>query len=94
MQISVAIELYGSYDPVETPKPLWGSPGAELGDGMVHCKPPIAVPTFVGAFWRDLVPGQHGGAWQAAVERIGVLGRRDGRASPMPQPNPSRATCR
>ena len=30
MQISVAIELYGSYDPVETPKPLWGSPGAEL----------------------------------------------------------------
>ena len=30
MKISVAIELYGSYDPVETPKPLWGSPGAEL----------------------------------------------------------------
>ena len=30
MQISVAMELYGSYDPVETPKPLWGSPGAEL----------------------------------------------------------------
>ena len=30
MQMSVAIELYGSYDPVETPKPLWGSPGAEL----------------------------------------------------------------
>ena len=29
MQISVAIELYGSYDPVETPKPLWGSPEAE-----------------------------------------------------------------
>ena len=27
MQMSVAI---GPYDPVETPKPLWGSPGAEL----------------------------------------------------------------
>ena len=30
MQMSVAIGPYGSYDPVETPKPLWGSPGAEL----------------------------------------------------------------
>ena len=29
MKLSVAIELYGSYDPVETPKPLWGSPGTE-----------------------------------------------------------------
>ena len=28
MQISVAIELYGSYDPGwKHPKPLWGSPG-------------------------------------------------------------------
>ena len=30
MQMSVAIGPYGSYDPIETPKPLWGSPGAEL----------------------------------------------------------------
>ena len=30
MQMSVAIGPCGSYDPVETPKPLWGSPGAEL----------------------------------------------------------------
>ena len=29
MQMSVAIGPYGPYDPVETPKPLWGSPGAE-----------------------------------------------------------------
>ena len=27
--ISFAIELYGSYDPVETPKPLWAFRGAE-----------------------------------------------------------------
>ena len=30
MQMSAAIGPYGSYDPMETPKPLWGSPGAEL----------------------------------------------------------------
>ena len=30
MQMSVAIRPYGSYGPVETPKPLWGSPGTEL----------------------------------------------------------------
>ena len=29
-KISVAIGPYGSYDPVETPKSHWGSPGAEL----------------------------------------------------------------
>ena len=28
--MSVAIGPYESYDPVETPEPLWGSPGAEL----------------------------------------------------------------
>ena len=39
MQMSVAIGPYGSYDPVETPKPLWGSPGAELSTWTTFVKP-------------------------------------------------------
>ena len=39
MQMSVAIGPYGSYDPVETPKPLWGSPGAELSTWTTFLKP-------------------------------------------------------
>ena len=45
MQMSGAIGPYGSYDPVETPKPLWGPPGAELSTCATtfqfSVKPPI-----------------------------------------------------
>ena len=39
MRMSVTIGPYGSYDPVETPKPLWGSPGAELSTWTTFLKP-------------------------------------------------------
>ena len=36
MKISVAIELYGSYDPVETPKPLKTRSGDLLGPNCLR----------------------------------------------------------
>ena len=31
--------------------------GPSVGGRMVHCEPPFAVPTFVGAFWLWICPG-------------------------------------